>query len=55
MCKVTPWSRRSCTRNVVATTSWATLSSIKTFHVGIGATVEAEGAGEEARVPFAED
>lgn len=45
MWRVTPWSRKSCTRRDVATTSWATLSMMRTFHVGIGATAGG-GAGE---------
>jgi hypothetical protein len=33
MCRVTPLSRRSDTRRVVARTSWARESSTSTFHV----------------------
>lgn len=44
---MTPWSRRSCTRRLVAITSWAILSMMRTFHVGMGATA---GADE---LPFA--
>lgn len=34
MWRVTPWSRKSCTRKEVASTSCAILSITSTFHVG---------------------
>ena len=37
ICNVTPCSLKSCTRKLVAMTSCAILSMIKTFHVGTGA------------------
>lgn len=49
MCRVTPLSRRSWTRNVVARISCARWSSIKTFHVGSGAL---DGPAMPARGPL---
>jgi len=47
MCKVTPWSLKSCTLSEVAITSCATLSMMSTFHVGIAPVATADDAGPD--------